>query len=115
MVATFPTTLSVTVMLVTVTFPQLVTLPLTVCCWPNVTVGQFLVTWMHALSGTTVQEDVLPGEVVRAMRLPALERKRRAELELACALYAQRRTLVRQSGPTGWHEPSPLWPGTCGP
>jgi len=31
----------------------------------------------------------LPDEVVRAMRLPAPEKKRRAELELACALYAQ--------------------------
>jgi predicted HTH domain antitoxin len=31
----------------------------------------------------------VPDEVVRAMRLPAPEKKRRAELELACALYAQ--------------------------
>ena len=31
----------------------------------------------------------VPDEVVLAMRLPAPEKKRRAELELACALYAQ--------------------------
>jgi predicted HTH domain antitoxin len=31
----------------------------------------------------------VPEDVARAMRLPAPERKRRAELELACALYAQ--------------------------
>jgi predicted HTH domain antitoxin len=31
----------------------------------------------------------LPDEVVRAMRLPPPERKRRAEIELACALYGQ--------------------------
>ena len=31
----------------------------------------------------------VPDDVVRAMRLPAAEKKRRVELELACALYAQ--------------------------
>src|SRR5438046_1636338 len=31
----------------------------------------------------------VPDDVARAMRLPAAERKQRAELELACALYAQ--------------------------
>ena len=31
----------------------------------------------------------VPDEIARAMRVPESERKRRAELELACALYAQ--------------------------
>jgi predicted HTH domain antitoxin len=31
----------------------------------------------------------VPDEVARAMRLPAAEKQRRSQLELACALYAQ--------------------------
>jgi len=30
----------------------------------------------------------VPDEIVRAIRLPEAEKKRRAEIELACALYA---------------------------
>lgn len=31
----------------------------------------------------------VPDEIARALRVPEAERKRRAEIELACALYAQ--------------------------